>query len=124
MAADVGTLQRLPKLIGNDSAFRELAYTARNFGSQEASSLGIVSKILPDKEAVVSAALETAELIASKSPVAVAGTKVCLNYARDHTVDEGLEYIANWNMVMLQSKDLQEAMTAAMTKTKPNFKDF
>lgn len=99
MAADVGTLQRLPKIVGNDSLVRELVYTARRFQSDEALSFGLVSRVFPDRDACVSGAIEMAELIASKSPVAVTGSKVNLVYSRDHTVQEGLDFVASVNGV-------------------------
>jgi delta(3,5)-delta(2,4)-dienoyl-CoA isomerase len=96
LAADVGTLQRLPKIVGNDSKVRELAYTARVFMAEEAQSIGLVGDVHPDQESMMAAAFEMATLIASKSPLAVSGTKRNLVYARDHTVAEGLEYVATW----------------------------
>ena len=95
LAADVGTLQRLPKIVGNDSLVRELVYTARRLQSDEALRFGLVSRIFSDKEAMIAGALEMAELIASKSPVAVAGSKVNLVYSRDHSVAEGLKFIVS-----------------------------
>ena len=75
--------------VGNDSVVRELAYTGRNMGSEEALKLGLVGKILPTKEACWKAAKEVALDIAEKSPVAVSGTKISLNYSRDHTTQVG-----------------------------------
>jgi len=121
LAADVGTLQRLPKAVGNDSVVRELAYSCRKLPSDEAKSLGFIGRIFPDKESMMSAAIELATVIANKSPVAVQGTKINLNYSRDHTVDESLEYMARWNSTMLQSDDLVKAAMAQMSKEKPTF---
>lgn len=85
LAADIGTLARLPKVVGNQSMARELAYTARNFSAAEAEKMGLVSKVVPGgRDEVVNAALETASVIASKSPIAVVGTKHLLLHARDH----------------------------------------
>lgn len=109
LAADVGTLQRLPKIIGNDSLARELAFTARPFYADEAKEMGLVSRLFADKETMINRTLDVASLIASKSPIAIQGTKVNLIYSRDHTVAEGLQYIANWNQVMLQSEDIMKA---------------
>lgn len=95
MAADVGTLQRLPKVIGSDSLVRELCYTGRKCHSADALSCGLVSKVFDDKESMVSGALDLAAEIASKSPVAVQGTKFNLVYSRDHTVQEGLDHIVS-----------------------------
>ncbi|KAM0789655.1 hypothetical protein ACM66B_000457 [Microbotryomycetes sp. NB124-2] len=125
LAADVGSLQRLPKTTAGSSLLYELALTARNFGTDEASQLGLVSKVVPGgREGVLKAALETAKLIASKSPIAVIGTKHILNYSREHTVQEGLDYTAVWNMAMLQSEDLVKAMAAFATKQPPEFNNF
>lgn len=121
LAADVGTLQRFPKVIGNDSAARELAYTARPFYAEEAKEIGFVSRILQDRESCIEAALDTASLIASKSPVAVQGTKVNMVYSRDHSVADGLNHVATWNQGMLQSEDIQEAAQAMMQKKEPKF---
>ncbi|KAG0374376.1 MAG: ClpP/crotonase-like domain-containing protein [Linnemannia gamsii] len=121
LAADVGTLQRLPKVVGNIGWVRELCLTGRNFDSKEALEQGFISKILPDHEAVLAAALATAKVIAEKSPVAAMGTKHVLNYSRDHTVQEGLDYTATWNQVMLTTPDLPAAAAAQFQKTTPVF---
>ncbi|KAG0245349.1 protein transport protein S31 [Mortierella sp. GBA43] len=124
LAADVGTLQRLPKVVGNISWVRELCLTARNFDAAEALEHGFISKILPDPAKVVEEAIATAKLIAEKSPVAAIGTKHLLNYSRDHSVQEGLDYTAAWNMVMLTTPDLPAAAAAAMQKQKATFAKF
>ncbi|BFZ06823.1 hypothetical protein BsWGS_09863 [Bradybaena similaris] len=121
LAADVGTLQRFQKIIGNDSAFRELAYTGRKFFSDEARSLGFVSRVLLDKNELLTSSLELAKVIASKSPVAVQGSKRNIIYSRDHSVAESLEYMATWNSAMLQSEDLMKAIEAALQKGQPVF---
>eukprot|EP00051_Salpingoeca_urceolata_P031872 m.13322 g.13322 ORF g.13322 m.13322 type:complete len:289 (-) comp4522_c0_seq1:82-948(-) len=116
LAADVGTLQRLPKVIGNQSLVRELCFTARAMPAHEALDAGLVSRVCHDKEELLSACLTMAETIASKSPVAVQGTKVNLIYSRDHSVEEGLNFVSLWNGAMLQTDDLMEAMQASMAK--------
>ena len=121
LAADIGTLQRFQKIIGNDSKFRELVYTSRKLLAEEALKIGLVSSIFPNKEDMIKAALDLCVLIASKSPIAIQTSKVNINYSRDHTVDQGLEYIAAWNMSMLQSEDLLTAVTATVKKEKPIF---
>lgn len=93
LAADIGTLQRLPKIVGNDSLVRELVYTSRKFTADEAKEMGLVSRVLPDQASLIKTGLEFAKIIASKSPIAVQGSKINLTYARDHTVDEGLEFM-------------------------------
>ncbi|XP_022534736.2 delta(3,5)-Delta(2,4)-dienoyl-CoA isomerase, mitochondrial [Astyanax mexicanus] len=121
LAADVGTLQRLPSAIGSRSLVNELALTARKMFSDEAMSCGLVSRVLPDKETMLTAAMEIAGEIAARSPVAVQGTKINLVYSRDHSVSESLDYMATWNMSMLQTNDLMKSAQAAMEKK--NLKD-
>jgi len=116
LAADLGTLQRFQKIVGNDSLARELALSARNFTAEEAFNMGFVSKICQDKEETVNAAIQMAEMIAQRSPIAVQGTKVVMNYARDHSVADGLNHIAEWNSAMLQSADLMQSAQAALMK--------
>ncbi|XP_068440962.1 delta(3,5)-Delta(2,4)-dienoyl-CoA isomerase, mitochondrial [Clinocottus analis] len=119
LAADVGTLQRLPKVIGSRSLVNELALTARKMFADEAESSGLVSRVFADKEAMMAAALALAGDIAGRSPVAVQGTKVNLIYSRDHSVAEGLDYMATWNMSMLQTQDVMKSAQASMEKKSP-----
>ncbi|XP_029301695.1 delta(3,5)-Delta(2,4)-dienoyl-CoA isomerase, mitochondrial isoform X2 [Cottoperca gobio] len=119
LAADVGTLQRLPKVIGSRSLVNELALTARKMFADEAKSSGLVSRVFADKEAMIAGALEMAGEIAGRSPVAVQGTKINLIYSRDHSVAEGLDYMANWNMSMLQTQDVMKSAQASMEKKSP-----
>ncbi|XP_023142429.1 delta(3,5)-Delta(2,4)-dienoyl-CoA isomerase, mitochondrial isoform X1 [Amphiprion ocellaris] len=119
MAADVGTLQRLPKVIGSRSLVNELALTARKMYADEAKSSGLVSRVFADKETMMAGALELAGDIAARSPLAVQGTKINLVYSRDHSVAEGLEYMAAWNMSMLQSQDVMKSAQAVMEKKSP-----
>jgi delta(3,5)-delta(2,4)-dienoyl-CoA isomerase len=122
LAADVGTLQRWPKITGNQSLVRELCLTGRNFDAATAEKLGLVSTIVSEKENVVLTALHTVcAKIIPHSPVAVQGTKEALLYARDHSVADGLEQVAAYNALALQSDDLVAAWTARATKTKPTF---
>ncbi len=122
MVADVGTLQRLPKLIGQGIT-RELAYTGRKFDATEAQSMGLVNRVFESREALYAGVQAIAAEIAAKSPLSIRGTKEMLNYARDHSVADSLNFIATWNAAMLQSKDLMEAMSSSMTKKVPSFKD-
>lgn len=118
LAADVGILQRLPKAVGNDSLLREYIYSCEKMNAKNAKEIGIVSRIFESKEAMMSAANRLATIIASKSPVAVQGTKIALNYSRDHSVKEGLEFMTYWNMTMLQSEDVLKAAEATITRSK------
>lgn len=122
MVADVGTLQRLPRLIGDGMA-RELAYTARRVDGAEARQIGLVNRVFDTPEALRDGVREIAAAIAAKSPLSVRGVKEMLGYARDHTVADGLNYNATWNAAMLMSNDLQESMMANMAKRAPEFKD-
>ena len=122
MAADVGTLQRLPRIIG-DGILRELAFTGRSVGAAEAREIGLVNQVYGDFDALLAGVMDIARVIAAKSPVAVRGTKEMIRYMRDHRVDDGLEYVATWNAAMLQSADLRVAMAAHMNKQNPEFAD-
>lgn len=119
LAADVGTLQRLPKIVGSQSLVNELAFTARVMRAPEALSCGLVSRVLPDKDTLLEVALEVAVAIAARSPVAVQGTKVNLLYSRDRPVSEGLLHMATWNMAMLQTEDIPKSVQAALDKKRP-----
>lgn len=120
MAADVGTLQRLPRIIP-DGIMRELAYTGRTVEATEAREIGLVNQVFPDTAALFEGVFSIATQIAAKSPIAVAGTKEMIGYMRDHRVDDGLEHVAIWNAAMLQSADLKTAMVAQMSKQQPDF---
>ncbi len=122
MAADVGTLQRLPKLIAPAVA-AELAYSGRRFSADEARSIGLVSAVHEDREALMAAARDMAHSIAQKSPLAIAGIKRNLAYARDHSVADGLDYIATWNAGMLRPGELMAAVQAKMAKQQATFAD-
>mmetsp|Transcript_99941 Transcript_99941/g.177329 ORF Transcript_99941/g.177329 Transcript_99941/m.177329 type:complete len:304 (-) Transcript_99941:42-953(-) len=121
IAADVGTLQRMPKVMGSESLMRELAYTGRDFTAAEAKEHGFVSRTFPDRASLCDYALETAKVIAANSPVAVAGTKHNLIYSRDHSVEDGLKHEATWNMVMLKTEDIPRAAAGFMRKKPANF---
>jgi enoyl-CoA hydratase len=120
MVADLGTLQRLPKLIG-DGLVREMAYTGRNIEGKEAEKIGIVNRSFTDKTIMMQEVMKIATAIASKSPLSIRGTKHILLHTRDHSVADGLNYMATWNAAMLLSNDLQEAFAAKMQKREANF---
>ena len=137
LAADIGTLARLPKAVGSTSWVKDVCLSAREFGADEALAVGFISQVHESKPAALDAALKLAGLIASKSPVAVQGTKELLNHGRDHSVEqskslqlpfvpsqltlEGLRYTAIWNSAALQSDDIQAALLSGLKKTKPRF---
>lgn len=129
MAADIGTLQRLPRKTGNDSLLRELALTARTFGCDEACELGLFAKrhvVEGGRESVMAKALELAKQIATKSPIATLGTKHLLNFSSDHSVQEGLNYTALWSANALQADDVRDSIQSALSSTskdsRPTFK--
>jgi len=111
MTADVGTLQRLGKVVPEGVA-REMAFTGRRLSAERAYEVGLVQGLYDDHDALVTGVLETAREIASKSPLALWGTKVAMNYARDHSVDDALDQIATWQAGMFQPADLVESFTA------------
>ncbi|MCR8825816.1 crotonase/enoyl-CoA hydratase family protein [Pseudosulfitobacter koreensis] len=122
MAADVGTLQRMPKLMA-PGVVRELAYTGRRFSADEAKGWGIVNAIHADRDAVIAAALDMAQTIAARSPLAIAGIKQSVTFVRDHSVADGLDQIATWNAGMLRPDDLTRAMGAKMKQQQALFDD-
>jgi enoyl-CoA hydratase len=122
MTADVGTFPRLCKLIP-EGWVRELAYTGRRLPAAKAQSIGLVNEVYPDHPSMVAAVLATAREIASKSPLAVAGSKVMMNYARDHSIRDGLDYIATWQTGMFSRAHMRESFTAQKEKRAPRYPD-
>lgn len=121
ITADVGTLQRLPRIVGRGIAM-ELALTGRDFDGAYAKEIHLVSETYDSTEELHKAADEMAQTIASHSPLAVQGTKNVLLTCEEMNIDEGLNYVAVWNSAFLASDDLTEAVTAFMQKRKPEFK--
>ncbi|XP_041985721.1 delta(3,5)-Delta(2,4)-dienoyl-CoA isomerase, mitochondrial [Aricia agestis] len=124
LAADVGTLQRLPKVIGNTSTARELCYTARKMDAKEALELGLVTRVYPDRDTAIKEVLDIATTIASKSPVAVQMTKVSLVYSQSRPNQDGLDHIRYHNQALLQSEDLKKSAMASAMKTQVEFEDY
>ena len=122
MAADVGTLQRLPYLIP-EGILRELAYTGRRFSADESLKYGLVNAVFDTPDAVIEHALSVAHEIADKAPLAISGVKEVLNYNRDHTVEESLNYNALWNAAMNFSDDMMEAFKSKTEKRDSDFQD-
>jgi enoyl-CoA hydratase len=120
IVADLGSLQRLPSIIGAGH-LAELAFTGKDISAERAKAIGLVNDVAADAEGVVKAAYELAQEIASNSPIAVQGTKAVLAANEGRTVAEGLDYVATWNAGMLASDDLVEAMTAFMERRAPRF---
>lgn len=119
--ADLGTLQRLPTLVGEARA-RELALTGRDFTAAEALSMGFVTHVAEDRESLWVKAREMAEQMAAMAPLTLQGVKDVLNFGRDNGVRAGLAYVAQKNAAQIPSEDLVEAVTAFMEKRKPDFK--
>ncbi len=122
MTADVGTFPRLCGLIPQGWV-REMAYTGRRLPAARARDIGLVNEVFDSHEALLDHVLATAREIASKAPLAVAGSKVMINYARDHTIDDGLDYIATWQSGMFSGAHMAEAFAAKQVKREANFPD-
>jgi len=122
MVADLGTLQRLPKIIPVGIA-NELAYTGRKMYGEEATRIGLTNNVFETKEDMMAHVMDIAKNIASKSPISIRGTKEMLLYTRDHSVADGLNYMAAWNAAMFVSDDLMAAFAASMSKEQAEFSD-
>lgn len=120
MVADVGTLQRITPIVGKGMA-REMAYTGKRITSDRALRCGLVNEVFEDKDSLLAGARALADEIAANPPLAVQGTKNVLQYSEEHTIKEGLDYIAHWNTSFIKSDDLAEAVTAFKEKREPNF---
>lgn len=120
MTADVGTLQRLPKLIPQ-GVVRELAFTGRNFSAQEALAHGLVNQVFDNQEAMLEGVMAIAAQIAKHSPLAVTGCKEMLNYSRDHSVADSLKYMATWQSGMFRPNDMMKTFQAKATKSQAQF---
>ena len=122
MTADVGTLQRLPKLIP-EGVCRELAYTGRRMPAAEAKAVGLVNEVFSDHEALLDGVQSIAVEIASRSPLAVWGSKEMITYARDHSTADALDHIATWQAGMFQPTDMLEAFGAKAEDRPTRFDD-
>ena len=122
MTAEVGTLQRLPKLIP-EGVCRELAYTGRRMKADEAKSVGLVNEVYSDKDSLFNGVMEIAEEIASKSPLAIWGSKEMITYSRDHSTADSLNYIATWQSGMFQPADMKEAFSSKAENRPSEFDD-
>jgi len=122
MTADVGTFPRLVKLIP-EGVVRELAYTGRRMSADEAKACGLVNAVYENHDEMLQAVMTIATEIASKAPLAVYGCKRMINYSRDHSTADGLDYIGIWNASMLQPDEMVEAITANGEKRAGDFAD-
>jgi enoyl-CoA hydratase len=116
MTADVGTLQRLPKLIPA-GIVKELAFTGRKFSAQEALQFGLVNRVYDDQASMLEGVMAIAAQIAANSPLAVTGCKEMLNYSRDHSVADSLKYMATWQAGMFRPNDMMKTFQAKAMKT-------
>eukprot|EP00696_Hemimastix_kukwesjijk_P000036 gnl/Hemi2/10065_TR3490_c0_g1_i1.p1 gnl/Hemi2/10065_TR3490_c0_g1~~gnl/Hemi2/10065_TR3490_c0_g1_i1.p1 ORF type:complete len:280 (-),score=78.18 gnl/Hemi2/10065_TR3490_c0_g1_i1:78-917(-) len=122
MVADLGTLQRLVRVVGGGIA-REMAFTGDPMDAQRAFQVGFVNKVLDTPEAAVQAARDLAASIASNSPLAVQGVKAIIKYSEEHTIQDGLDHVALWNLAFIKSEDLTESFMAFVEKRKPVFRN-
>ena len=120
MVADVGTFPRIVKLLP-EGIVKELAFTGRNFSAQEAKEYGFLNKLYESHDSLIEGALEIANEIASNSPAAVYGCKRVIDFSRDHTIDEGLEWINMWNASMLSQSELMEGFQSYKSRKEGNF---
>jgi len=120
IVADVGSLQRLPRIIG-DGLMRELAFTGCDVDAARALKIGLVNDVVADKDALAAAATALAKQVAANAPLTVRGVKRLLDHARDPEIAAGLEHVATWNAAFLASEDLGEALSAFIEKRPPEF---
>ncbi len=120
MVADLGTIQRLPKII-NPGAVADLVYSGRDFDAAEALALGLVTRVTDDAASVQEAALALARQIASNSPLAVQGSKAVLRAGQGRSVEEALDYVALWNSSFITSNDFKESVAAFIEKRDPDY---
>src|SRR5262245_25042216 len=122
MTADVGTFPRLCRLIP-EGWVRQIAYTGERLPANKAKEIGLVNEVFDTQAAMLDHVMALAREIASKNPLAVSGSKAMINYARDHTIADGLDYIGVWNAAMLSGAHMKEAFVAKSEKREPNFPD-
>jgi enoyl-CoA hydratase len=122
IVADLGSLQRLPGIVGQGMA-RELAFSGRTFKGEEALAMGFVNRLFPKTDALLGGVMFLASELAAKSPLTLRGIKETLNFSRDHSVPDGLAYVAQRNAAMLLSEDLDEALSAYLENRAARFKD-
>ena len=120
MVADVGTLQRLPKLIPL-AVVKELAYTGRRLSAQKAQGYGLVNEVFDNAETMLAAALQCAQEIASKPPVAIWGTKQAIHFAREHSTEDALKQMGWLQGAIWSNANVREAISAMQQKREANY---
>jgi enoyl-CoA hydratase len=120
MTADVGTYPRLVKLIPEGWA-RQMSYTAERVGAEKAREIGLVNEVYDSAEEMLEAVMVIARQIAAHAPLAVSGAKRMVNYARDHSTADGLDYIATWNASMLDGEAIRNTFMAQAKGEKPEY---
>jgi enoyl-CoA hydratase len=121
MVADIGSIQRLPRIIGEGHT-RELAYTGRDIDAARALRIGLVNDVYDSHEDLLREARALARNIADNPPLVVQGAKQVIDYCADKSLADGLRYVAVWNAAFLQSQDLGEAMAAFVEKRPAKFR--
>lgn len=121
IAADLGTLTRLPKIVGSSGWAQYVCLTGSPFKAEEALGQGFVTEVLPSREEALDRAVRVAGLIAGKSPVASTAVKAIMNHARDHTIAQSLHYTGVWNAAALQTEDVSKAIMTFKSKQVPRF---
>ena len=122
MTADVGTYPRLVKLIPEGWA-RQMSYTAERVSAEKARDIGLVNEVYESAEEMLEAVMNIARQIAAHAPLAVSGAKRMVNYARDHSTADGLDYIATWNASMLDGEAIRNTFVAQANGEKPEYED-
>ena len=122
MTADVGTYPRLVKLIPEGWA-RQMSYTAERISAEKACSIGLVNEVYDSADEMLDAVMGIAKQIAANSPLAVTGAKRMVNYARDHSTADGLDYIATWNASMLDGDAIRQTFMAQAKGDAPEYED-
>ncbi|MCS7073419.1 MAG: enoyl-CoA hydratase-related protein [Bacteroidia bacterium] len=122
IVADLGSLNRLPSIIGQGNT-RLMAFTGADFTAQQAFQMQLVSQVYPTREELLSASQTIAQQIASNPRLTLQGVKQILNYQHNHSPSEGLDYVANWNAAFLDTNDFREVIQAFVEKQKPKFQD-
>jgi len=120
MTADVGTFPRLAKIIPEGWA-RQMSYTAERISAIKAKEIGLVNEVYANADALLEGVMKIAHQIAAHSPLAVTGCKTMINYARDHSTQDSLDYILAWNAGMLRTEDIKESYMAKTEKREPSF---